>query len=120
MQAKSLESTSRRSSLTVGRVSEIKDLEPITVEFNGQRIGIYKYNGNFYAYRNVCPHEGGPVIEGALIFERTNKANIACPWHGIEFDLESGICNATKNLRLSKCNVVVRGDEVVLEEIRNS
>ena len=27
-------------------------------------IGVIRHDGKYYAYRNHCPHQGGPVCEG--------------------------------------------------------
>jgi len=57
--------------------------------------------GRFFALRNRCPHQGGPLCRGRL-FERleSNRPGeytydddrhlLECPWHGWEFDLETG------------------------------
>ncbi len=57
--------------------------------------------GVIHAYRNVCPHAGGPVCQGRI--SRTSLPSkvyeyvygmegriLRCPWHGWEFDLATG------------------------------
>ena len=29
-------------------------------------IGVIRHEGKYYAYRNYCPHQGGPVGEGSI------------------------------------------------------
>ena len=108
--------------------NQINELDPVFIEINGAKIAIYKFNGNFYAYENECAHEGGPVAEGRIIgnlecdvsengrvlgehFSST-KMNIACPWHGVQYDLKTGVSNGNARLRLAKYDVVLDGDEV--------
>jgi nitrite reductase/ring-hydroxylating ferredoxin subunit len=41
-------------------------------------------------YDGVCPHLGGPLLEGRVLARA-----ILCPWHGYAFDLVSGRCLTT-------------------------
>src|SRR3546814_20077794 len=69
-------------------------------------IGVIREKGRYFAYRNVCPHQGGPVCEGLKMpgvvdqigegglyigqtFEE-GDIHIVCPWHGYEYHLEDG------------------------------
>jgi len=64
-------------------------------------IGVFNVHGNYFAYRNVCPHAGAPVCQGKVcgttlhskvgefILAREGEI-IRCPWHGWEFDLLTG------------------------------
>ena len=50
-----------------------------------RRIGIYRWQGAWYALKDICPHAGvalakGPVADGAVM----------CVGHGWTFDLASG------------------------------
>jgi nitrite reductase/ring-hydroxylating ferredoxin subunit len=71
------------------------------VEVGGQSVGIFNLDGEFFALRNRCPHQGGPLCEGRLWgildarlpgeFEYTPRREIlTCPWHGWEFHLRTG------------------------------
>ena len=69
-------------------------------------IGVIFSKGAYYAYRNVCPHQGGPACEGLKMPQVVEKIgekgvhlgmdfneadmHIVCPWHGWEFDLRTG------------------------------
>ena len=52
---------------------------------NGQKIAVFKHEGEFYALDDLCTHADAPLSDGWL-----NKGCIACPWHGAEFDLKTG------------------------------
>lgn len=90
----------------------------------GIEIGVYRRQHRFYAYRNLCLHQGGPVCEGKLMpkvrellddglryvgqeFDEDDM-HIVCPWHGYEFRLETGECAAMPSLRLKGYDVVER------------
>src|SRR3982074_1043425 len=30
-------------------------------------IGVIRHSGKYYAYRNLCPHQGGPACEGLMM-----------------------------------------------------
>lgn len=113
---------------TVAKTNQISESEPLIVTVENTVIGVYKFNGKYYAYENECAHEGGPVVEGMVIgdpecklspdgkrlgdsFSETKK-DIVCPWHGTPYDLETGICRSDTRLQLVSHEVVVQGDEV--------
>jgi nitrite reductase/ring-hydroxylating ferredoxin subunit len=71
------------------------------VEVGGVSVGIFNLGGEFFALRNRCPHQGGPLCEGKVwgILESTAPGQIqysrpgemlACSWHGWEFDIRTG------------------------------
>ncbi len=106
------------------------DLKPIFVHVGSLKIAVYKFRGRFYAYLDRCPHQGGPSCEGIVIghveseilsdgsvkkFMSTEKYNIACPWHGYEYDLTTGISRANPREMLKSYEVVVEGSEVLVE-----
>ena len=71
------------------------------VEINGRSIGIFNINGQFFALRNRCPHEGAELCTGTVTGLRRSDAPghyqwdrageiVRCPWHGWEFDIKTG------------------------------
>lgn len=71
------------------------------VDINGRSIGVFNVGGSYYAIRNRCPHQGGPLCEGEIVGTvRASRpgsisydpaaAYLQCPWHNWEFDLMSG------------------------------
>ena len=85
----------------VSRVGEIPPGERKIVEVEGRSIGVFNVGGRFYALRNRCPHQGGPLCEGRLSglvlsprpgeYECDREGEILrCPWHGWEFDITTG------------------------------
>jgi 3-phenylpropionate/trans-cinnamate dioxygenase ferredoxin subunit len=85
----------------VGTTDEIGPGQRKIVEIDGRSIGIFNVDGRYYALRNTCPHAGARLCEGTLsglvtsggpgeyTYEREGEI-LRCPWHGWEFDLESG------------------------------
>ena len=85
----------------VAAVGEIPPGGRKIVEVAGRSIGVFNLGGEFFALRNRCPHQGGPLCEGrvwgALESERPGEFRysrggeiLACIWHGWEFDIRTG------------------------------
>jgi nitrite reductase (NADH) small subunit len=52
--------------------------------------------GRFCAVSALCPHEDGPLAEGWLEGDA-----VVCPWHGFDFDLDSGACRVADDLSVA-------------------
>lgn len=85
----------------VATVDEIPVGGRKVVEVAGRAIGIFNINGDYFAIRNSCPHQGGPLCRGRVTgflmatapghYTYTRRGEIVrCPWHGWEFDIKSG------------------------------
>jgi nitrite reductase/ring-hydroxylating ferredoxin subunit len=85
----------------VATVEEIPPGERKIVEVAGRSIGVFNINGEFYAIRNTCPHQGGPLCKGKVSgflessapgdYRYSRRGEIVrCPWHGWEFDIKTG------------------------------
>ncbi len=66
--------------------------------------------GRYYACGAACPHEDGPLGDGAL-----EGTTVICPWHGFDFDLESGACRVDRELSVAVYPVRVHGTDVLIE-----
>ena len=67
----------------------------------GRSIGVFNVDGEFFAIRNRCPHQGAPLCEGKLwgvlsadkpgSFQyESRKEILTCVWHGWEFNIRTG------------------------------
>jgi 3-phenylpropionate/trans-cinnamate dioxygenase ferredoxin subunit len=85
----------------VAAVGDIPPGERKIVEVAGLSIGVFNLKGEFFAVRNRCPHQGGPLCEGKLWglleapvpgeFALSRRGEIlSCGWHGWEFDVRTG------------------------------
>ncbi len=107
----------------VGRVEEIPPGGRKIVTVAGRSIGIFNVNGEFFALRNRCPHQGGPLCEGLLWgmlaarapgeleYSRAGEI-LTCAWHGWEFDIRTGQswCDPER-LRVRRYEVSVEAGE---------
>lgn len=111
--------------LIVGKAEEIGPGDRRIVLAGRREIGVFNVGGAFYALRNLCPHRAGPLCLGRLrpffrpgdvgeyAFEREGEI-LKCPWHEYEFDLKTGACLFTPDLRVQTYPVAVESGEVVL------
>lgn len=115
--------------ILVGKTSDFNEGDKKIIPNGKSEIGVYLVNGNWYAYQNLCPHQGGPACEGLLMakveevidpVEKTyhgmrfnhDEMHIVCPWHGWEFDISNGEACGDRTWKLRKYEVDVRGEEV--------
>jgi 3-phenylpropionate/trans-cinnamate dioxygenase ferredoxin subunit len=85
----------------VATAAEIPPGSRKIVDIGGRSIGVFNVNGEFFALRNHCPHQGGPLCDGKLsgLFQADRPGEyqysrpgeiLRCPWHGWEFDIRNG------------------------------
>lgn len=85
----------------VAEPDAINDGGKLIVKVKEMEIGLFRIEGKYYAWRNVCPHAAAPVCAGAIRGTRLpsdvydycyglEDRVLRCPWHGWEFDLKSG------------------------------
>ena len=95
----------------VANIDEVVAAGKKIIEWNGLEIGIFHVNGEFHAWRNLCPHFAAPVCEGHIrgtrlfsdIYEYhfgRESEILRCPWHGWEFDLKTGKLFVDESIKL--------------------
>lgn len=114
----------------ISKAADFKDGERRIVKTAKGEVGMFFEGGTFYAYSNLCPHQGGPACEGVMMnkvvdiiaADRTYQGqtfsdtrHFVCPWHGWEYDLKTGECAGDKRVRLKKFEVVCKGDDIFLK-----
>ncbi|ELY50945.1 Rieske (2Fe-2S) protein [Natronolimnohabitans innermongolicus] len=115
----------------VKAADEFDDGDHELVDVDGVEVGVVRADGEFYAFRNQCPHDGGPVCKGPVSQklvgefvepgERVEKKFvdemiISCPWHGWSFDLETGENVADDSIILPSYDVVVDDGVVYVDD----
>src|SRR3954464_12694219 len=85
----------------VGSVEDVRRDGCRTVEVAGRPVGVISVGEEFFAVSDRCPHMGASMCTGSLSGTMVSAAPhelasgmddrvLRCPWHGWEFDLESG------------------------------
>lgn len=64
---------------------DVSEDSPAVTEIEGIEVAIFYVEDEYFAIQNTCPHQGGPLADG-----KVEDECVYCPWHGWEFDLESG------------------------------
>lgn len=96
---------------TVATTDELTPGERIVVEIGHLVIAVFNVDGKYYAIRDVCTHDDGPLADGEVIGHE-----IECPRHGARFDLRDGSVTAPPAvLPVSAYPVRVEGDEVQVQ-----
>ena len=71
------------------KVAELADIPPgtgtLVVGPFDKPIALFNVDGQMFAINHICPHQGGPLADGAL-----TGSVVACPWHGWTFDVRTG------------------------------
>jgi nitrite reductase/ring-hydroxylating ferredoxin subunit len=67
-------------------LDRLQPSRPIAVKLRGKHIALFLHQGEILACNNRCPHEGYPLVEGALDADCV----LTCNWHNWKFDLKTG------------------------------
>lgn len=62
---------------------------------DGHSYAVFVVDGRYFVTDAVCPHSGGPLVEG-----RVRGDTLVCPWHAYRFDLATGRCATARRHRL--------------------
>jgi nitrite reductase (NADH) small subunit len=124
-----IEGSLHMDEVAVGKLSDLPDGDHRIFSLDTIEVGIFRLGDRLVAYENVCPHAGGPVCQGK-IFNRVEEVltpdmkskglrfakqrHVVCPWHGYEFDLETGCHPGDARVRLTPIPVDVRNGEIYL------
>ncbi|HVW85645.1 MAG TPA: Rieske (2Fe-2S) protein [Bryobacteraceae bacterium] len=95
------------------KLATLSDLPPgslMEVERGDELYALCNVGGDVRALSGVCPHQGGPLGEGAL-----NGDQVTCPWHAWEFDSATGACAFNERLTIPTYPVRVEGEEIWVE-----
>ncbi len=108
--------------LLVCREGELPEGAVRIVAAGADEIGVFYRGGEYRAYLNRCLHQGGPACEGIhlpRVLDVVGPGNeyrgqtfaegtmhFICPWHGWEYDVDTGECVADRSMRLRRYDIV--------------
>ena len=111
----------------IGELAELADGDYRVLRVDDFEFGVFRQGDRLVAYENLCPHDGGPVCQGKVIPrveeelnpDQTSRGlrfarsrNVVCPWHGWEFDLETGAAVGDPRRHLRRFDVEVEEGKV--------
>ena len=90
----------------VGDSGDVPERGRLVVDVDGTPVGVFRVDGELYAYQNVCVHQGGPACQGRIVprvleildehrhargltFDESDL-HVVCPWHGFEYSIKTG------------------------------
>ena len=79
------------------------------VVLDDKPIALFNIGGNYFALDNTCPHRGGSLGDGEVDGEI-----VTCPWHGWNFNVETGEDANNPSLCLTKYDIKVNGEDIEL------
>ena len=91
-------------------VDDIPDNHARVVHLSGERIAVFRYGNKISAISSVCQHQNGPLGEGCIL-----QGLVTCPWHGYQYDPETGASPPPFEERVPTFNVRVDDGQVWLD-----
>lgn len=90
-------------------VAELPENRARIVCLTGERVAIFRYDGKISAVSNVCQHQNGPLGEGKIVY-----GCITCPWHGYQYEPDTGASPPPFVEKVPTFNVRVRKGRVLV------
>jgi nitrite reductase/ring-hydroxylating ferredoxin subunit len=78
-----------RGRIEVAAADELKMDALKLLHIDGKRIALGRTEKGYVAFHDRCTHRGGPLSDGVLIC-----GTVQCPWHGSQFDVNTGAVKA--------------------------
>ena len=75
--------------VTVATLDELQVGQMKLLHMDGSRVVLARTAEGYCAFEDHCPHRGGSLADGALV-----NGTVQCPWHGSQFDVRTGTCQA--------------------------
>jgi nitrite reductase (NADH) small subunit len=113
---------------SAGKVTDYTDGDRKVIDCAESEVGVFKIDGDFFAWHNRCAHRAGPICQGRVMKrvvepvadDRTvrsqaydySETNIVCPWHGYEYNIKTGCHQGNDRIRLRKAEMTIRDGEI--------
>jgi nitrite reductase (NADH) small subunit len=111
----------------VGAENEFQEGQAKVVAVEGRQIGVIRWRTEFYALRNICPHQFAPVCGGytmpMLVGDHDGHVSVdndrlvvVCPWHGWEFEARTGrAAGANSSHKLKTYPTKIEGGRIYVD-----
>jgi nitrite reductase/ring-hydroxylating ferredoxin subunit len=117
--------TATRDWHDVGSEGELRAEGRLLACIGGREVGVLlDERGVAHGFRNRCPHHGAPLCEGIVrprlagtpgSYRLDGSAVLHCPWHGWQFELESGRCREDARMRVAVYEVRIDAGRVLVQ-----
>ncbi|MEM9206038.1 MAG: Rieske 2Fe-2S domain-containing protein [Pseudomonadota bacterium] len=82
---------------------------------DGDRIAVFRHANKLSAITNVCAHQNGPLGEGRVI-----DGCVTCPWHGFQYDPETGRAPPPFTEKIATYNLKLDGGRILVDPTPNA
>jgi sulfoxide reductase heme-binding subunit YedZ len=96
-------------------VNDIREGRAKIALVSGERIAVFRYDGKISCVSNVCQHQNGPLGEGRIV-----DGCITCPWHGYQYQPDTGASPPPFTEKIPTFNVQVREGRVFVDPKPNA
>ncbi|EDP63073.1 Rieske 2Fe-2S domain protein [alpha proteobacterium BAL199] len=95
----------------VARIDELEDGVGRTVTLpGGERAAVFRHGDKISALSNACAHQNGPLGEGRIL-----DGCVTCPWHGFQYDPETGRAPAPFTEKVATYRLRRDGDRLLID-----
>ncbi len=102
------EQEEERTYVSVATTDEVDDDDLHCIDVEERTLVLFRKNGEYRVLNNRCTHQGGPLCDGEV-----SNGTITCPWHGAEFDIDTGEpAGPPATEGVEAYEVRVQGDEI--------
>jgi thiamine pyrophosphate-dependent acetolactate synthase large subunit-like protein/nitrite reductase/ring-hydroxylating ferredoxin subunit/CDGSH-type Zn-finger protein len=102
----------------VAEAGEMQEKEVRSVQAGSQSLALIRFDGEYAAMNNACPHQGGPLGEGSIeCNDDSDDCWLRCPWHGWDFHPLTGKSPGSHDDGVPTWPVEERDDGVYVEVI---
>ncbi len=95
--------------IKVAKISELPLGGKMRVEYDGEDVGLFNLDGEFYAISDICTHDEGPLLGGNIIDDC-----IVCPRHGARFNIKTGQQTMPAFAPVPLYEVKIEGDDILI------
>lgn len=94
----------------VAALSDLPENRGHEIVVDGKIVGLFRSGDTVRALDGVCPHAGGPLSTGYVSGDL-----VTCPWHGWQFDLNTGCHKMTPTIVQTTYKIAVEDGQVYVE-----
>jgi nitrite reductase/ring-hydroxylating ferredoxin subunit/multimeric flavodoxin WrbA len=101
--------------IQVCHTDELPNNSQRIVNIGKRKIALFHFNGKLSAIANACLHKAGPLGLG-LVSAKYDGMYVTCPWHGWEYNIETGSAPPGYPDQQALYEVKLEGDYILVSE----
>jgi nitrite reductase/ring-hydroxylating ferredoxin subunit len=101
--------------IKVALLSELPEGSSKIVKVKNSKVALFHFHGKITAIGNACLHKGGPLGLGC-VEEKHGSTYVTCPWHGWEYNIETGKAPPGYKDQQSVYEIKIEDDVILISE----